>query len=141
MGVARVIVMVAVTVLAVVIVVVSAHVRSSRRMGCVGYPIVELIAMACDHRALAMEPQNITARVFRAEAYVATRKAGDALATLDIPTLRGSAVLARAYAATGRRREAIEPLRAIAARATSPEYVPLAKHTPFSATEITPLSG
>jgi tetratricopeptide (TPR) repeat protein len=77
-------------------------------------------------RALGMESENFVARVFLAEVYYATSRFEEAINTLDRPAFQGTALLAKAYAAAGRRREATELLRKILPVAMPSDYVPLA---------------
>ena len=70
-------------------------------------------AIASAQRALELEPQDLFARVFLAGAQRLSNRAAQAIQTVNVPGLRGSAYQAQAYATAGRRAEAIAIIDAL----------------------------
>ena len=64
-------------------------------------------------RVLELEPRNLPAAALLSMSYLLTERAQEAFVVADRPALRGSSVMARIYAATGRRADAQKLLAAI----------------------------
>ena len=77
-------------------------------------------------RAVAMEPQNVGARVFLAHVLQQTGRAEQAAADLDTPPLTGSSMSAAAHAVAGNRRVAMDLMARIAPRAKLGDFFNLA---------------
>jgi serine/threonine protein kinase/Flp pilus assembly protein TadD len=78
-------------------------------------------------RSLALEPENVYARIFLSGAYLGVGRTQDAIRVLERPPFEQSAYLASAYAAAGRRTEAQKLIDRIVMNGGGNSFVALAR--------------